>query len=187
MLCDKCGKKSATVHIKQVINGKQTEQHLCTDCADGAADLQMPGFGSLDLQKLFWGTPAADVRRPKICPGCGISWAEAAKGGRLGCARCYAAFADELRPQVAQMHGGKRHIGKVKMLNPTAQVLLQDSALANKNYERLALQKQLGELVDLEKFEEAAAVRDKIRSLEAELQQAVQQANAADQKAGDER
>ena len=33
MLCQSCGKKTATTHIKTIVNGKLMEYHLCTDCA----------------------------------------------------------------------------------------------------------------------------------------------------------
>ena len=60
----------------------------------------------------------------------------------------------------------------MKLNNQLGQ-LMQDPELANKNYEKLALEKQLNELVQLEKFEEAAAVRDKIRGLEQEINAAL--------------
>ena len=33
MLCEKCGKNTATVHTMQIINGVKTEAHLCPACA----------------------------------------------------------------------------------------------------------------------------------------------------------
>ena len=33
MLCEKCGKNEANVYIKNIVNGKVTEQHLCSACA----------------------------------------------------------------------------------------------------------------------------------------------------------
>ena len=33
MLCQACGKKTATTHVKTIVNGKLTEYHLCPDCA----------------------------------------------------------------------------------------------------------------------------------------------------------
>ena len=33
MLCEKCGKNNANVHITRNINGKVTELHLCEECA----------------------------------------------------------------------------------------------------------------------------------------------------------
>ncbi len=108
----------------------------------------------------------------QTCPGCGLSLAEFNGTGRLGCSQCYQTFAQQLLPVVNKFHGSRRHIGKVKLNNQLGQ-LMQDPELANKNYEKLALEKQLNELVQLEKFEEAAAVRDKIRGLEQEINAAL--------------
>ena len=33
MMCQSCGKKTATTHIKTIVNGKLAEYHLCADCA----------------------------------------------------------------------------------------------------------------------------------------------------------
>ena len=33
MLCQKCNKKVATVFISTIVNGKNTQMYLCTDCA----------------------------------------------------------------------------------------------------------------------------------------------------------
>ncbi len=190
MLCDKCGKNPATVYFKQVINGELHEEHLCEECAGDLMNFGGLGsFGQLDLNKLFSG--AAPKRSSRRCPGCGMTFAEYNSGGRLGCSQCYQAFEEELRPVIQRFHGGKRHMGKVKLIQPGGggSVFLDDPELANQNYERLALQKQLSELIELEKFEEAAIVRDKIRALDEAMQSAaMRQAQSADErKAGDVR
>ena len=41
MLCQSCGKKTATTHIKTIVNGKLTEYHLCPDCA------KQKGYGNI--------------------------------------------------------------------------------------------------------------------------------------------
>ena len=33
MLCEKCNKNPATVHVTKIINNNNTELHLCEDCA----------------------------------------------------------------------------------------------------------------------------------------------------------
>ena len=48
MLCDKCGKNNATVYIKQIINNKETTQHLCEQCASEIMDI-----GNFSLDKFF--------------------------------------------------------------------------------------------------------------------------------------
>ena len=168
MLCTKCGKRPASVHVEQRLNGQKMEEYLCEECAEA-----LWGFGTLNLNKVFSSHFGLGAPGPvQTCPGCGLSLAEFNGTGRLGCSQCYQTFAQQLLPVVNKFHGSRRHIGKVKLNNQLGQ-LMQDQELANKNYEKLALEKQLNELVQLEKFEEAAAVRDKIRGLEQEINAAL--------------
>lgn len=169
MLCDKCGKRTATVHYQQVVNGAVSARHLCSQCAAGAGW----SFGELDFNKLF-SSAVHSERTAAVCPQCGMSQEELRRSGRLGCSECYAAFSDMLEPVIKRYHGERRHRGKIKRplrFSPGGNELLSppDGLLANKTYEKLALQKQLAELVELERFEEAAEVRDKLRAVEAEL------------------
>ena len=145
MLCTKCGKRPAAVHMKQRLNGQEIEEYLCEECAES-----LWSFGTLDLNKLFSSHFAAP--RPALtCPNCGMSLGDFNNSGRRG-------------PSVAD-----------------EQQFLQNPELANKNYEKLALQRQLNELVAVEKFEEAAAVRDKIRALEQEINAALNTQKAGEQ------
>lgn len=169
MLCDKCGKRPATVHYQQVVNGAVSAQHLCSQCATGAAW----GFGELDFNKLF-SSAVRSERKSAVCPQCGMSLAEFQQSGRMGCAACYAAFSEALQPLIKRYHGERRHRGKIKrpvkfVSGGSEPLSPPDGLLANKIYEKLALQKQLAELVEMEKFEEAAQVRDRLRAVESEI------------------
>ena len=42
MLCQKCNKKVATVFISTIVNGKNTQMYLCTDCAKELQDNMNP-------------------------------------------------------------------------------------------------------------------------------------------------
>lgn len=169
MLCDKCGKRTATVHYQQVVNGAVSARHLCSQCAAGGGW----DFGELDFNKLF-STAVRPERKSAVCPQCGMSAAEFRQGGRLGCSGCYVAFSDMLEPIIKRYHGERRHRGKIKpplkfVYGGNEPLSPPDGELANKTYEKLALQKQLAELVELERFEDAAKVRDQIRALDEEL------------------
>jgi len=94
------------------------------------------------------------------CPGCGFTQADFKKAGRLGCAQCYATFAEGLEGLLKTMHKGIKHVGK------TPAALRQGRDLN----ERLKhLQKKLDKAVTTEDFEEAASLRDEIKSTKDQL------------------
>ena len=192
MLCDKCGKNNATVFVKQVINNKETTQHLCEQCASEIMDI-----GNFSLDKFFnnphFGSPfepALGGWQEKVlkCPVCGMSYADFSQTGKLGCSECYNTFSERILPMVRSIHGKNHHVGKVKNSQCSAEAAVVadktearpvNSADEAKFYEKIALQKQLQDLVMAEKFEEAAQVRDKIKAIDDELNH---QANGADNK-----
>ena len=51
MICQVCGQRTATTHIKTLVNGQLTEAHLCAECAQKKGYSSMlsswNGFGSL--------------------------------------------------------------------------------------------------------------------------------------------
>ena len=56
MLCDKCKKNVATYHSKTIINGVETNEHLCSDCAKKAGVDTSFDFGNFGLFDMF-GSP----------------------------------------------------------------------------------------------------------------------------------
>ena len=112
MLCQSCGQRAATTHIKSMVNGQLTETHLCAQCAkkQGYGHIlgDWGGFGSL-LGGLLGEVPAAEVKR---CPGCGASFGEISQTGQIGCGECYQTFRAQLLPVIQRIHGAARHKGK---------------------------------------------------------------------------
>ena len=94
MLCTKCGKRPASVHVEQRLNGQKMEEYLCEECAEA-----LWGFGTLNLNKVFSSHFGLGAPGPvQTCPGCGLSLAEFNGTGRLGCSQCYQTFAQQLLP-----------------------------------------------------------------------------------------
>ena len=91
MLCQSCGKKTATTHIKTIVNGKLTQYHLCADCA------KMKGYGnifqdwSFSFGNMLGGLLGTTIQEEEIlrCEKCGASFEEISKTGKIGCAHCY--------------------------------------------------------------------------------------------------
>ncbi len=162
MLCENCGKRQATTHIKQTINGKTAEYHLCPECA---AKLGMSGFNPFDMSD-FWSSMfeshLPEVHKAKVCPSCDSTFDQIAKRGRLGCPDCYDTFREELLPSLRRMHGKTRHIGKVPK---TAFEEVRDE------YEVDKLKAELDEAVGREDYEQAAKLRDQIKLIEAKKEE----------------
>lgn len=167
MLCQKCKKNNATYHFKQVINGKTTESHLCSECAAGEnefagefADMwTMPfessfGAGSLIGQLLGGSRPRREARS---CKFCGATENEVAQSGRAGCAECYEVFSDMLMPYIRRIHGNTEHTGKVPA-GASAELA------ARRRAEQLKT--ELQRAIEAQEFERAAKLRDEIRALE---------------------
>jgi protein arginine kinase activator len=171
MLCEKCGKKEATVYYSENINGKEKKFNLCADCA---AEMEKSGelkvaphligdspfgslFGGLMMPGMLSGSRKAAEQ--KKCPLCGASFRALAAEGMVGCPMCYTAFAEELEPSLARLHQGKSHIGR-------APARLKHER--DRKKEIASLEHSLKEAVKAEEYEKAAELRDKIRAMKEE-------------------
>lgn len=160
MLCDKCGQKTATTHIKTSINGIVEVHHLCPDCAK-----EHSGGSSVMLDSLigsFFGDslkshPVTDNRRR--CEGCGMCFDDIASTGKVGCDKCYETFLEQLLPSLQRMHGRSRHAGKVPN-QIKIEVSVEDKIEQ--------LNAQLKSAVETQNFELAAKLRDQIIELKKE-------------------
>jgi protein arginine kinase activator len=93
----------------------------------------------------------------KTCPMCGITFSEFRKGGRLGCPYDYVVFEEDLEPLLVNIHGAKKHVGKVpKNLGGTPK----------RHFQLKRLRSALQRAIDAENYEEAGAIRDKIKAVE---------------------
>lgn len=161
MLCQKCKKNEATIHMTQIVNGNKREIHLCEDCAAMSQGVKVIPIVTLD-QWLNQIISAAHVgieaeEEEHICPDCGITYGEFRSGGRLGCPACYEAFAEPLESVIKRLHGGNHHTGKMP------RHVDQDIVRQRKITE---LKEELAQAIKTEEYEEAATLRDQIKELE---------------------
>jgi len=163
MLCDICHKNAATVHLTEIIDNQITELHLCEECArqKGAQMEQHFGLADLlaglaDLGQQFEVGGKAEIK----CPNCGLTYQDFRRIGRLGCSECYHAFKDSLAILLKRIHGSTQHIGRAPSKAAKAAASPKISAIE-------ALRAELQKAIEAEEFEQAAALRDKIRTLEA--------------------
>jgi protein arginine kinase activator len=160
MLCDICGKNTATVHLTEIIDDQMNELHLCEECARQKSAQMEQQFGLSDLLAGLaeFEKPAQEKEVAGLkCPNCGLTYADFKKIGRLGCGECYNAFRKYLGPLLKRIHGSTQHLGK----SPTkvAKPLKKKGDLQD-------LRDQLQKAIEREAFEEAARVRDQIKELE---------------------
>lgn len=152
MKCQKCS-KAATLHITEVLSEEQFDElHLCQECAEKYLYEPQQKNGAKGAP----GKEEPDVPG-KECPNCGIKFVEFRNSGRLGCPHDYQEFREELTPLLENIHGDTAHRGKVPRKGP------QNKAMQT---ELIQLRKQLVQAVNKEAYEEAARLRDRIRSLE---------------------
>ena len=161
MICDACKQQQATVHLTEIVNEQMTELHLCEACANQKGAQVESHFGLSDLM-----AGLADVGKvqeveeetaTKTCPGCGMTYEDFRKVGRLGCAECYVTFRRSLLGLLKRIHGAPHHLGKtpVKLVKPQTS-----------KQELLDLKHRLARAIEMEAFEEAARLRDQIREVE---------------------
>ncbi len=167
MICQVCGKKMATTHVKSIVNGKLTELHLCDDCAreQGYSGWMNPfsfDFGNM-LGGLLGGVKSGgEVKR---CEKCGASFEEIAESGKIGCAHCYETFRDRLLPMIQRIHGTAVHKGKVpggsalRVVEENSKIVPARSALEEKR-------REMQKAIEAQEFEKAAVLRDEIKELE---------------------
>ncbi|MCL2604573.1 MAG: UvrB/UvrC motif-containing protein [Defluviitaleaceae bacterium] len=160
MLCEKCKKNAATVHMQQFIGGSKTEIHLCQQCS---FKMEMPisfenifqGFLT-SLQSMTANRPARVPTNP--CERCGMTYEQFKSAGKLGCEACYQVFAKEIEALFKNVQGSTRHEGKFPQ---------RLGADLRARREADQLRRQLKDAVDAENYEDAAKLRDQIRALEA--------------------
>lgn len=160
MKCQICKTNEATVHFKQAIEGEVRELNCCQDCAaKNGFDMQSPMALTDFLFGLGMQDAGGDDPDDRVCATCGLTRAVFRKTSRLGCARCYETFAEELAPMLQDMHRAAEHAGKVP-------------ATARVSAEAAALQKAMERAVAEEDFEEAAKLRDRLREMRLQVQTA---------------
>ncbi len=150
MLCQKCGKKQATVHIETMVNGIYQEKHLCADCANeeghGFDSINTAGF----ISSMF-ARPSSSAT--KKCKNCGLTEREFLHSGYLGCSECYESFKDSVESVIRKVQGSTAHIGRTP------------SPVNVPKTELEKLTDELSQAIKSEDYKRAAILRDKIKAL----------------------
>lgn len=176
MLCDKCKKSEAKVYYTEIVNSEKTEQHLCEDCAMEYTSFQMGNsfmnqdltLGSLLSTILgnYYNNESNEAKhsyKEPSCKNCGLTYQEFLKIGRFGCNECYDSFQKALDKSIASIQGSSVHTGKKpKGFKTKTEKLVSELSEIDK------LTIRLHDAIEKEEYEEAARLRDKIRTLKKE-------------------
>ncbi len=166
MLCQKCNKNQANTHIKTIINGKLSEYALCNDCAKemGYSNF-LSGFDFHDLLGgLFDNFSLRDSTEK--CPKCGSTFDDIISTGKIGCAKCYSVFHDKLKPTIQRIHGTTEHKGKTPEKSALSISEKRTEITISRSGEIEQKKLLLKNAIDEQRFEDAAKIRDEIKSLE---------------------
>jgi len=171
MLCEKCQKNTATIHMKGYVNGEVTERHFCQECSINMVNMEMPmNFGnifkdimesvqSMGGQVSIGQPPNLPVKRkvPGPCSVCDLNYEQFKATGKVGCEACYQAFPKEIVALFKNVQGSTHHEGKFPKRSGS-------EILQRREVDKL--RSTLKKAVEEENYEEAARLRDQIRSLE---------------------
>ena len=164
MLCSVCKTKQATVHLTQIVNDQVQKVDMCEACyskkgLDDPSNYMMADQALGLVEKAVEALPSPTEVGP-ACPQCGFTQADFKKTGRFGCANCYRVFSEGLEELLKSMHKGIRHTGKVPgTVRPSASLESEDLLKQT--------QKRMEQAIAQEDYEQAALLRDEIKSLKA--------------------
>jgi protein arginine kinase activator len=170
MICQRCQKGMASVHVTEIQDGngpaatpQVNEHHLCESCAQ-TLDLPhapaVPTKAIHDIWKFLQANMQVRTKRvARQCPDCKMTLDELRRRGKVGCAKDYEVFADYLGELIERMHGASEHCGRLP-------------GVGEHEMERRArigdLKNRLERAIREEDYECAAGLRDELRTLEHE-------------------
>ncbi len=169
MKCSICGKEKAVLHIQEIIGNERRQINICKDCEisnniiERCLELE---FNNIDtIFPNYKSLPSKRKKKKhsdssKICKDCGYSLDDYLKTGILSCPKCYEHFKSELNKSIKKIHRENKHIGKISSKNLTNKDI---ETKINKYKEEIEL------LIKIEKYEEAALIRDKLEYLKKDL------------------
>ncbi|MGG7079617.1 UvrB/UvrC motif-containing protein [Clostridium sardiniense] len=172
MLCERCNKNEAKIHLIKSINGDKTGVWLCDNCAKIFGELSIVkssdgkglSFNKI-INSLLENFPLKDEKVTNlVCKACGTTYEEVKEKRILGCNKCYYYFKDNLIPVIKRNQGNIEHIGKIPK---------REGVIIKKKKKIKKLKSDIEKAIVIEDYEKAAVIRDEIWDLEKELKEGV--------------
>ncbi len=172
MLCDRCAKKKAAVHITKMVKGVKQEYNLCEDCAKELEVLNKKNEANLaapftfqdilsDIMDYMYQPEQNEKAEDSVCKNCGMTYGEFKASGNMGCSECYNYFDSTITPVIKRVQGNTWHTGKVP--GKGTKDIPEKPSLKK-------LQEELKEAILCEEYEKAAELRDKIREIKKDVE-----------------
>lgn len=166
MKCQICNIKEANILFTQIINNEKLILHICSDCAKKkgiSVEIEKPFQPKIDIFSdnipVDSGSEKKDEKTgEKVkCGQCGLTLSEFKRIGLFGCDKCHEAFGEYVSNLLKQFHGTDVYKGKIP-----EEIFEKDDVVQQlKN-----LRVELKYCVEIEDYEKAAVLRDKIAELE---------------------
>lgn len=167
MICEKCNKRKAVVKLVKVIGFKKVNYLLCEKCALEVSEnidneklndekLSRNEINEFSLSQFLGGLFECMnlddelEKESKSCDICKTTYNEFKEFGKLGCSNCYCVFENEIEANIKSMHGEKWH-------------KTEKDIFEEKIEELYSLEKLLEKCIELEEYERAAQIRDKMK------------------------
>ena len=169
MKCQMCNKNEANIVFTQIINNEKIVLQICIECAKKkglSIEIEKALSPSPPLHESFLGSLTGQLGKkedddiPDLkCGVCGLTFAEFKTSGLFGCDKCHEAFGAHIKKLLKQIHGTAVHEGKepeVVSINIGIKQQLKK------------LQSDLKHCVEIEDYEKAAKLHDRITKLQKE-------------------
>ncbi len=173
MLCERCKKRNATIHMTEIVGNNNSEVHLCEQCARAIGLNTSSTSFSLTVPEMLTFLDIKDVSgdsEARVCHTCSMKYTDFKRSGRFGCPDCYVYFT-QVHPLLEKKMSDGPYTGKIPDNYSSGTDIERDDC--SSVYERnlfLADEEELSDLlqtaVSEERYEDAAMLRDRIRKIE---------------------
>lgn len=174
MKCSDCNQNEANFKYTQVINGKKKELNLCSSCAYdlGYFDSFNSYYDSFNIGNFLSGFinnipeySRYSLEGEEECPLCKNTYNDFLNSGKFGCAKCYDTFKNEIGELLKKIQGSKKYLSDGNN-NIEAIDKHNGDKVIDKNKDEIdKLEIELKEAIEIENYEHAAVIRDKIKDL----------------------
>ena len=169
--------KPRPFHVTEIQNKKTVTLDMCEDCLSAYVghgnEMKNPPTTEVEhvVGELFnfllsglkkKQTPATG--KPP-CPQCGSNYSDIVQVGKVGCANCWKHFGEEFDAVIQRVQSGNtQHVGKIPKKWAVKHIQEQKSQIPV-SFKIKILENNMQEKIVAEKYEEAAKIRDSIKTI----------------------